>query len=348
MVIILVIISLSVLILVHELGHFLAAKFLGLRVEEFGFGFPPRLFSKKIGETVYSVNLLPLGGFVKLYGETDEMDMIRGAGHHNQLLEPERSFAAQKAWRKAVIVLAGILMNFLLGWLIVSAVFMIGAPKALIITNVISDSPAAAAGLRVGDQILGFSQSQEFIDFVQQHRGREINLDIRRNSENISVKAVPRLEVKNGEGALGVVFSEAGTERQSFLKSLGDGFLMSLAIIFSIFKSLAAVLMNLFTQGKLLENFVGPIGIFGVASQAASVGLVYLLQLIGLISLNLFALNILPFPALDGGRLLFVIIEKIKGAPLSPTLERSVNAIGFIILLILMIAISVRDVVRMF
>jgi len=340
MIIILVIVGISALILVHELGHFLVAKFFDIKVEEFGFGFPPRLFFKKIGETIYSFNLLPFGGFVRLLGESPEASVPAS--------EERRSFSVQPAWKRMAVILAGVVMNFLLGWLIISAVFMIGAPKAIIITDVQAASPAAAAQLEIGDQIIGFSTTDEFVAYVQEHKGEEIAVQIRHNGTTNTVGMTPRVNPPTGQGALGLAFTEAGLERRPVLQSLGHGFLTSIFIVQTIAVGLYQLLATLVTQGHLMAGFVGPVGIFGVANQSASLGLAYLLQLIGLISLNLFLLNALPFPALDGGRFLFILIEKIKGKPLSPQLERSANALGFVVLLLLMIAITVRDVVKLF
>jgi len=343
MIIFLIIISIALLILIHEFGHFIAAKAFGLLVEEFGIGFPPRLFSKKIGETNYSVNLIPFGGFVRIFGES-----------YNQASTPaspdsiSRSFYFQPAWKKTIVILAGVFMNFIIGWLIVSAIFMVGAPEALVINMVSLESPAESVGLKVGDQILGFGSSEEFIDFIDQNKGEEIILKIQSAGEESEIKIIPRLAPPAGEGSLGIQFTEVGLEKIGFFAAIGEGFKTSFAIVTAIFQGLGQILIGLVTTGSLAEGFVGPIGIFGFASQAAGLGLAYFLQLIGLISLNLFALNILPFPALDGGRLLFIIIEKIKGSPLSANFERSANATGFLILILLMIAVTVRDVIRLF
>ena len=341
MIIGLVIIAISILILVHELGHFLVAKKFGLLVEEFGIGFPPRLFSKKIGETVYSVNLLPFGGFVKIYGENLETDSA-------DLEKNSRAFYNQKSWRRLLVIIAGVVMNFFLGWLVMSVIFMIGAPQSLVITDVVADSPAVLAGFQPGDQLAGFKKSVEFINFIDVNKGKEITLDVIRAGENLSIQVVPRVSSPVGQGALGIAFAEAGLEKMPFFTSLWTGLKASVGIVAMIFVSLFQLLFSLFTEGRILEGFVGPIGIFGVASQAAGLGVVYLMQLIGLISLNLFVLNILPFPALDGGRMFFILLEKIKGKPLSVNFERSANAIGFLVLLFLMIAVTVRDIIKLF
>lgn len=337
MTVLIVVVGISILILIHEFGHFIVAKKMGLLVEEFGFGFPPRIFSKKIGETTYTLNLLPFGGFVKIHGEEP--------GTPLEGLEKERSFAFQPAWRRAAIILAGVLMNFLLGWFLISLIFFAGTEKAVLISQVLPDSPAAVAGIKAGDKVLGFDNTTAFIEFIEKNRGKSINFTISRSGEEIRMMAVPRLAPDPG---LGIALSDAGMEKLPFLASIAEGFKTSISVIASIFSAFASLLFGLLTQGRILVDFVGPIGIFGVANQAGALGFLYLLQLIAVISLNLMVLNVLPFPALDGGRLLFVLIEKIKGSPISPNWERSFNTVGFLLLILLMVAITLRDIVRLF
>jgi len=340
MTILLVVLGISILILVHELGHFLAAKFFNVKVEEFGFGFPPRLFYKQVGETKYSINLLPLGGFVKLLGESPAAPVPETEKH--------RSFSSQNAGKRTLIIIAGVLMNFFIGWLIVSFIFMVGAPSALLVTNVLQDTPAAITGLRSGDQLSDFKTADEFISFVDARKGEEVNLNIRRGGEILNVLVVPRVNVPEGEGALGVAITETGFPQKSFFGSLFEGFKTSIQIVSAIFTGLLSLIIGVFTGARVFENLVGPVGIFGVATQAGQLGYIYLLQLIGIISLNLFVLNIFPFPALDGGRLLFIIIEKIKGSPMAPRLEAVANGLGLAFLLALMLAITIKDVAALF
>lgn len=325
------------LIFAHELGHFLVAKKMGLLVEEFGFGFPPRMFSWKRGETTYSVNWLPFGGFVRIYGE-DAADVKTD-------VPPGRSFAAQRAWKRALIVVAGVVMNFMFGWFLLSLIFMIGTPKALFISQVLPDSPALSAGLKAQDQIQGFSTAKDFIDYINRNRGKEIVLAVRRGPETLEFKAVPRLKE---EAALGVALVESGTERQAFVPAVWNSLKASVGAVVGIVAGFITLFGGLFTGGHVAADVVGPVGVFGVASQAGQLGILYVVQLVALISLNLTVLNIFPFPALDGGRLLFIILEKIKGSPLNPKFERAANAAGFALLLALMIAVTVRDVVRLF
>jgi regulator of sigma E protease len=341
MTIILFIIGLSALIFVHEFGHFIAAKRFGLLVEEFGFGFPPRLFAKKIGETVYSFNLLPFGGFVRIYGERDDRTSARAT-------PPARSFLSLPLGRRAIIMIAGIVMNFLMGWLLFSALFMIGVPNAVIITDVASGAPAERVGLVPGDRIVGYGTTQKFIDFVSGARGEPVTFDVLRGSETVSVSVTPRVDPPPGEGALGIMLADAGIPRHGIFASLSQGFLSSFRILGMIFVALWGLIVSIFAGAPAIEQFVGPVGIFGVASQVGQFGLAYLLQLLGLISMNLVALNILPFPVLDGGRLLFLTIEKFKGSPLPQKVEIAANALGFALLILFMVVVTVKDVVKLF
>lgn len=342
MAILIFIVGISFLILIHELGHFIAAKWAGLLVHEFGFGFPPRLVKKKIGETVYSLNLLPFGGFVRIHGETKTEE------DRETKVPKERSFAFQSTWRRALILSSGVLMNILAGWLIFSALFWVGTPPGVVITEVFPKTPAASAGLKAGDRLLDFTSGEAFAQFVAERGGQEIVLKVGRGGEELSLHATPRMNPPQGEGRLGVTFLEIGLPRTGFFDGLLQGLKKTGVILAAIFESLGGLLKALFTGGPALEQVTGPVGIFAVASESARYGLQSLIQLIALISLNLAVLNILPFPALDGGRLLFLLIEKIKGSPLSPKRESIANAIGFALLIILMVVVTVRDVVKLF
>lgn len=326
----LTIVGLAFLILVHELGHFIIAKLSGVKVEEFGIGLPPRIVGKKIGETIYSVNALPLGGFVRLYGEFAEEN-----SEH-----PARSFSGAAWWKRAAVLLAGVSMNVVIGWLLVSAVFAIGIPNAVLVEEVRAKSTAEFAGLVGGDEILGFDHAEDFVAFIKNNQEKEIAINIRSEGKEKKIVVTPR-------GVLGVVVHDAGVPREGLLMSLKDGGLVSLRILKATVGGIVALVSRAFRSGELVDGLVGPIGVFGLAGNAAKNGLVYFLQLLGIISLNLGVLNALPFPALDGGRLLFVVIEKIKGSPVAPVIERTVNAIGFALLMILIIAITARDIAQL-
>lgn len=370
MVILIVIVSLSILILVHELGHFLLAKLFGVKVEEFGLGFPPRLWKKKIGETVYSLNLLLFGGFVKIFGEDGEKQSqptnapestkIRIPSGHSDVfvdLDRGRSFAAQPIWQRSVIVLAGIFMNLILGWLVLSVVFMLGSPSHLMVADVASDSPASGAGLSRGDFILEISQAgkilsdpvkaSDFIEFMKDAKGEQVLLKVQHQGAIKEVEVAGRQNPPAGQGPLGVSLVEAGFPAEPFFKSIGTAFTTTIKTTGLIVVAFVNLFGKIFVSPEVLETVSGPVGIFALASQAGSMGLVYLLQLMALISLNLAVLNFIPFPALDGGRFLFLILEKIKGSPISPKFQRVVNTVGFAFLIVLMVIVTVRDISRL-
>ena len=359
LIIIIVIVGLSLLILGHEAGHFFAAKAFGLKVDEFGFGFPPRITAWKKGETEYSLNWLPFGGFVKIAGERGEFEMYDVDGSKGkeaafigrQMLSDKASIAnyerflhAQPAWKKSIIMLAGVFMNFVLGWIFLSIVLMIGAPQALVITDVQANSPAAAAGVMANDIVKGFTDSQSFIDYVNAHKGEPTPIAVVRNDKEVDFTITPRVNPGPDEGALGVALDETGTAREGFFASLRDGFLDAAILVWITAQAFWQLISQLFVHASLLPGVVGPVGIFGLAEETGHIGLIYLFQLLGIISINLSVVNLIPFPALDGGRFVMVIIEKIKGSPLSPKIEAWVNGLGFAFLILLMVLLTVRDV----
>lgn len=321
--VVVVIVGIAVLILIHELGHFLAAKFFRVPVEEFGFGFPPRIWSKKIGETRYSFNWLPLGGFVRLHGEFESLD--------------SKSFVNQKAWKRATILLAGVVMNFLMGWLLLSIVLFIGSPPSIVINDIVPNSVASRLDLRAGDQIVNFATSKDFVDFIKTHQGQSITFKVLRKADN----KIQELEIKTTpKGDLGVLITDLGLPAHDFISAIGIGFLTSVGAMWSILLALG----NIFTAP---QTFIGPVGIFNIAIETGRLGLIYVMQLIALISLNLAILNSLPVPALDGGRLFFVILEKIRGKRFSPTTEMRANAVGFIVLISLIVFVTFGDIFRL-
>ena len=340
-----VFIGLSFLILAHEAGHFLVAKIFGLKIDEFGFGFPPRLFAKKRGETEYSINWLPFGGFVKIAGEQAPESGKESAPPKDEA-ELKRYFHVQSPLRRAAITIAGVLVNFFLGWLLLSVIFMVGTPQVLLVGNIEDGSPAAQAGIQRGDVIAGYKSADEFIQFVKSRGGEEISINVFRDGEEKEIRVTPRKEILPGQGAIGVFLEEAGTEQERFFSALGQGFLASMRIAGLTLQAFYELLKNLISHGTLLEGVVGPVGIFAVAHDAGSLGAAYLIQLLAIISVNLAVLNLMPFPALDGGRLVLILIEKLKGSPLPRRVEMYANATGFVLLIILMVLVTIRDVVQ--
>lgn len=331
-----VLLGLIILIVIHELGHFLAAKLFGVRVDEFGLGFPPRLWGRRIGETLYSLNLIPFGGFVRIWGESP-LDRPDSSS------DSRRSFSRRPPWQRALMLGAGVFSNLLAGWLIISFVFLFGAGSIVSIYSVSPDSPAAAAGLKPGDSILNFSQIPDVINFIDSHRGETVNLTLRREQNEFTVSLIPRLSPPENEGALGVSLVESGLPAVPFGRNFVAAAFYTASMLSAIFWGFIGILSGLLFSG-LPPEVIGPVGIFNVAADMASSGLVFVFYLIAVISLNLAVLNLLPFPALDGGRLLFLLIEKIKGSPLPPRLEIYANALGFALLVFLMVLVTVRDV----
>lgn len=339
-ILILVILGLSILILAHEAGHFFVAKKFNMKVEEFGFGIPPKIYSKKRGETTYSINLLPIGGFVKIAGENDIFE-----GNFNQdILEEEkkRFFRYQPAKNRALVTIAGVVVNFLIGWFLISLVLSIGKPFSIIITDVYENSPAALAGIKKGDIILNFSSEEALRKFIVDNPGKEIFLKIKRGNtqKDFNIK----LEEKNSRGFLGIYFIGGEIRRERPDKALVQGFLIAVDIFKMNFYGIYLLISNLFRGYGLMEGVVGPVGIVNFSRQIGEISLIYLLNIFGIISVSLAFINLLPFPALDGGRLLFIIIEKIKKSPISFKVEGIINSIGFILLLILIIIITFRDI----
>ena len=339
--IIVVIIFISVFIIVHELGHFLTAKKFGLWVQEFGFGLPPKIWGKKKGETVYSINALPFGGFVKIYGE-DQEDKDEILSKENK----SRNFSFLPIWKRIVIIAAGVVMNFILGWILISIVFSIGIPQAVFITDVKANSPAAESGILSNDKLIDFKTTKDFISFIDQHRGQKVNLKIERSGKEIEISAVPRKNPPVGEGALGVALIDAGQPKMNVFKAVWEGLKSAFEIFSMIYVAIFNLVKAVFLGQGSLAGLTGPVGIVKITGQVSKLGIVYLFQLLALISLNLAAINIFPFPALDGGRILFLLIEKIKGSPLPRKFERYANAVGLALLLVLMLVITIKDIAR--
>ncbi|MFA6365221.1 MAG: RIP metalloprotease RseP [Candidatus Paceibacterota bacterium] len=351
MIIVAVIIGLIILVIAHEFGHFIASKLFGVKVEEFGIGYPPKLFGKKFGETLYSINLLPLGGFVRIHGEESQVE------EGGVPVDPQRSFIHQAIWKRSCILIAGVMMNLIVGWFIFSGVFMTGSPAHLILGEIDKGSPAASAGLMQGDVIISATlgtvelkdpiQSSEFITAVKNVAGTEVRLEVARKGKTIETTLVPRVNPPQGEGALGVELVEMGFPSKPFFSALGAGFTAMASVLWLTILGFANLIIGVFTAPRMaLQSVAGPVGIFTLAAQTGKMGFVYLAQLIGFISVNLAVLNLIPFPALDGGRVFFLFIEKMKGSPISSRTQQIINGVGFIALLALMVLVTIHDVVK--
>jgi len=365
---------LALLVLVHEFGHFVTARKAGMKVFEFGFGFPPRAFGvQRIGRswrffwgrekeiqqvdsesTIYSFNWLPLGGFVKIKGEDGEA-----------VDEPD-SFGFQKAWKRVIVLDAGVTMNFVLAGVLLGIGFMIGLPtdvyegidkgailveqQKVLVQMVEKGSPAEKAGIKFGDEVVSINNeavksSQSMVAFVQAHGKEELTLKIKRAKEDILIKATPSV-IKTGEttARLGLMLADAGIVRYPWYMAIYKGFVAAGIGLVNIFIAFYILIKNLIIGKGLAFDVSGPVGIAVMVGQSAKLGINYLINVTAMISLSLAAINILPIPALDGGRILFIIIEKIIRRPVNKKVEQYAHLIGFALLMLLIVVVTGRDI----
>ncbi len=351
---------LALIVFVHELGHFLVAKWCGIRVDEFGLGFPPRaikLFSYK--GTDYTLNWIPFGGFVKIYGE-DSLDKD----------DPDfkRSLIAKKWWQQIAVLVAGVTMNVVLAWVIFSGMLMAGAPTLasqtdhpellkdakLTVLDVAPNSPAGIAGIVTGDVITKIASTKSilvnptvtaFTTFIQSGTEQDaITVSVMRGDTVKDITVTPQTGIVADHVAIGVAVDQVGYQPGlSFFASLGQGFTTTIRVI----ESTGQAFVRLISGNVNLNTISGPVGLTKIVGEAEQVGFTSLLMVIAIISVNLAIINILPFPALDGGRIVFVIIEAIIRRPLPKKFVEWVNGAGFVLLLLLMLVITVKDVIKL-
>ncbi len=364
------ILTLTILVVIHELGHFLTAKKFNIKVLEFGFGIPPRAFGKKVGETIVSLNWLPIGGFVHLLGE-DDVDP--------KVLNDKRSFASQNVYKRITVVTTGVVMNLLLAWILFTGIMIsqnfkteipllypyqfVGVnqvtEEVILIGEVAKDSPADKAGIKLGNRILAFNgqsvnNAGDFINLTKANAGKNIKLTIS-DPEKTNIKDVeltPRINPPKGQGALGVALSgvkSAKLEYSSWWQKVFVGPIHSFNIAAYSFDTMAKVFATSFAKKDLSvvsQSVGGPIAIGAVTVeilQRPNAILTYL-NLVAALSLSLAIFNILPIPALDGGRFFFLLIEAITKKKINPKLESKIHAIGMVVLLALFVVIAFSDV----
>jgi regulator of sigma E protease len=333
---------LSILVLVHEFGHFWVAKRNGIWVEEFGFGLPPRVFGKKIGDTIYSINALPFGGFVRLHGEMTE----------DGVTKPKMAFINKSLWAKTAVIVAGVIMNFLLAVVAFGIVYSFTGiqkdTKEVKVLNIATNSPAQDAKLLVGDIVRKVDGQEvtsvpEFILKIEDKKGKKVKLEL----QDRVVTIVPRANPPAGEGPLGVTITNTETYFAPVWQRpfLGVYYGTKEALYWggNVVNGFVGIFSDLF-KGQSPKDVSGPVGVFAVTSEVAKTGILPLINLIGIISVNLAVLNIIPFPALDGGRLLFIIIEAILGKKVAPKVEGVIHGVGMAILLLAILAITIKDV----
>jgi len=345
-------IVLSILVLIHEFGHFFVAKKSGMLVEEFGFGLPPRLFGVKIGETLYSLNWLPFGGFVKIFGESPE-DLKNNA---NKKLA-NRSFASKPWYKRALVIIAGPTMNFLLAVLVIAFMFTKGTPVPsgeVKVVKVEKNSPAATAGLKKGDILLKLgnvklTESSQLMELSQKYAGKQILVSIKRKGDSLKgVTLTPRKNPPKGQGALGILISDLQIKKYSWLEAPFVGLKESLRISGMFYREMGKMLFKLITFQNPKVEVTGPIGIARLTGQAVGYGFEAVIQLLGLLSLNLALINIIPFPALDGGQLAFVLYEAVFRRPINEQIKAKINGAGFMFLLLMIALVSLKDILALF
>ncbi len=339
--IVLFLVVIVVLILAHELGHFITAKASGVKVEEFGLGFPPRLLSVRRGETRYSLNAIPLGGFVKMAGEEDP--------------EVSRSLASKGIGTRLLVLSAGSLMNLLLPLLLFSIAFMV--PHDLVIGQVMIEevapnSPAARAGIEPRDMFLSINNKPvnnigDLHRYIQLNLGKEITILVKHSdSTTENVQVIPRWKPPEGQGAIGIVVTTANptivSQSEPFWRAIPMGVVECIET-FVLFKN-GIISMII---GSVPATIAGPVGIAQLTGEVAKAGISPLLEFAAFLSINLAIINLFPLPALDGGRIVFVLLEGIRrGKRISPKREGLIHAIGFALLMAAFLAITYQDIIR--
>lgn len=386
MTILIFILILGALVFVHELGHFLMAKVFGVRVDEFALGFPPRLFAwkPKGSETTYALNLLPLGGYVKIFGENPDEASLKGP-------EKKRSLANKPKYAQMLVLVAGIVANILFGWLLISGAFMIGLPVSVtdsyadavqdpetVVREVVPGSPAAAAGFLPGDVLVYLEATPEVpgnvvgIDghtpkevlrgsgvtpasvrrLIGFHPDEPISVLVKRLGKtqaatgNAFLEVTPQVNTE-GRATIGIVMDEVGILRLPWHRALWEGIFFTKAIVVTTAEQIVSFLGQVFTGKADINQVSGPVGIASQVGVAREMGVPYLLSFTAFISINLALLNLVPFPALDGGRMLFVCIEAIIRRPIKPIVANWLNGFGFVLLILLMVVIAYHDIVKL-
>jgi regulator of sigma E protease len=343
---------LSILILVHEFGHYYMAKRAGVWVEEFGIGIPPKLFAKKIGETKYSINLIPFGGFVRLHGE----------GSEEEVDKPKRAFINKSKKQRIGIIVAGVIMNCILAIASFAVVYLFaGIPKEtghVSVVDVAAGSPAEEVGLRAGDIIevvndVEVTSTNEFMFELNKYIGQEVVIDVIGVEEQGATRSVEiflREFPPEGEGPMGAVVSSAEVDFPPLWKRPFEGIYYGFkeAVFWgvAVINGFVKIFSDLF-KGVAPKDIAGPIGIYAITSEVAKVGILALINFIGILSVNLAIFNIIPFPALDGGKLLFIGIESIIGRKVLPKIESFIHMIGMILILIMLFAVTAHDIQRL-
>lgn len=347
------VLSLLVLVALHEVGHFFVARFFNVKVEEFGFGLPPRVWGKRFGETLYSLNLIPLGAFVRMLGE-ERSD------------EGERSFSSKPVWQRALIVAAGVVAF----WGIAAVLLAVlggtsGIPASVsdsfstddarvLVISVASDSPASASGIEPGDVIslvngTEVSKIAEVQDTVDSSRGEALELTLLRKGQEENIVVRVREEAPNGQGLLGISLARTTFFKYPWYEAPLRGVLLSVQLTWEVVRGFVQVASSLVKGGEVAgAQVIGPIGIVQLLSGSLESGLSSFVYFLSLLSLYLALFNALPIPMVDGGRLLFLGIEAVRGRRIPENIEQRIHGVFFFLLVGLLIWASIQDITRIF
>lgn len=328
----------GLLVFFHELGHFITAKAVGMKVHEFALGFGPKLLSKQGGETLYSLRVIPLGGFNKIAGMDPDEE------------QDEFSFNAKPIWARMLVIVAGPLMNFFLPILLFVIIFLgagIDTPSdAAVIGTVLQDRPAARVGLAAGDRVLSVNDIQidswrQFVSIIQVSAGKQLVLAYDRDNQKGSVTITPEFDPKANRGIIGVV---------PLIVNYRPGPLEAVSLacqqVYAIGTSMLSGIGQMIT-GRAPADVAGPIGVAQMAGQVAQMGILPLLQFSAFLSINLGLINLLPVPVLDGGHIVTLAVEAVRRKPLSPQKMQYIQMIGFTLLMLLLLLATFKDITRL-
>lgn len=333
MYIIMAILGFSLLIIVHELGHFIMAKVNGIKVEEFSIGMGPEILSKKGKETQYSLRLFPIGGYVKMLGEEEDV-------------EDERSFSSKSPLRRITVILAGVTMNIIFAIIAFSIIISNRGYTETTISKLEPDTPAIESGLQVGDKILTIDGSKVFTTTdvsmgIQLSKGSSVDLVVDRNGEKKNIIVTPRLIEQDGTEMYQIGFYYTPVENPTILESIRESFNETISLVTQTFKSLKMMVTG---NINFKTDVGGPVTIIKMSGQAAKNGLMTLTYFLGFISINLAVFNLLPFPALDGGWTVILLIELITRRKVPDKIVGAANYVGFMILMGFMIVVTLKDI----
>lgn len=331
----------GLLVFVHELGHFITAKLTGMRVDEFAIGFGPRLVSFRYGETVYSIRMVPLGGFNDIAGmNPDDND----AG--------DRGYCRKPILSRMIVILAGSAMNFILPVVLFFGIFFFAGVQtpnpAPVLGTVLADNPAAEAGLLANDRILAVDGKpigtwQELVDAIRSNHGNvPMTMQVERDGKDLTVSVTPHYDASQQRGYIGIV-NAYESSYPGFIQSVSMAFERTAMIVAMMLDALCRIVLEL--SGSELA---GPIGVAQMAGEVAEMGIVPLLNFAALLSLNLAIINLMPVPALDGGHFLTLCVEAVRGKPLSPKIMHYIQNVGVGFIILLMLLAMKNDVVRIF